>query len=71
MQDDSVRAANGSQFKVNKQQLINLVEKYRTRTYIEDIEYLRDELNGSIGLQEALNVTLDSGTTANSLEIRE
>jgi Ca2+ transporting ATPase len=71
MQDDSVRAANGSQFKVSKQQLINLVEAYRTRTYIEDIEYLKDELNGSLGLQEALNVTLDSGTTAQSLEIRE
>jgi len=67
LQDDSVRAANGSQFKVNKQQLMDLVEKYRQRKYIEDITYLKDELNGSVGLQDALNVTLDSGTSANSL----
>ena len=50
LQDDSVRAANKMQYKVNKDQLIQLVEKYRQRKYIEDITYLKDELNGTAGL---------------------
>jgi hypothetical protein len=45
--DDSVRAAAKANYKVNKDQLIKLIEKYRTRTYIDDIQYLKDELNGS------------------------
>ena len=34
---DSVKAANNLNFKVNKDQLIAVVEAYRKRTYIEDI----------------------------------
>ena len=47
------------QYKVNKDQLIQLVEKYRQRKYIEDITYLKDELNGTAGLQDALDVNLE------------
>jgi len=48
--DDSVRAANKAQYKVSRDQLINLIEAYRTRTYVEDVQYIKDELNGSQGI---------------------
>lgn len=50
MMDDSLRAANKTQYKVNKDQLIKIIECYRQRKYIEDITYLKDELNGTLGL---------------------
>ena len=40
--DDQVRAANNANYKVTKDQLIKLVECYRQRTYIEDLEYIHD-----------------------------
>jgi len=48
-----------------------LIECYRQRKYVEDIQYLNDELNGSVGLREALDVTLEEGTSVHSLETRE
>jgi len=45
--DDSLRAANKAQYKVSRDQLITLIEAYRQRKYVEDIQYLKDELNGS------------------------
>jgi magnesium-transporting ATPase (P-type) len=71
MMDDSVRAANKTQYKVNKDQLIKLIECYRQRKYIEDITYLQNELNGSLGIQDALDVNIDSGITIQSLESRD
>jgi len=61
--DDSLRAANKTQYKVSKEELIKLIECYRQRKYIEDLTYLKDELNGSIGIAEALDVVVEQGTT--------
>lgn len=54
--DDSSKAAANAQFKVNRDQLEKLIEHYRQRKYVEDLEYMTDELNGSAGLLESLNV---------------
>ena len=69
--DDSKRAANNAQYKVNREQLIKLVECYRQRKYIEDIQYIQDELNGSVGLQDALGVSVEFGVHTSSLDTRE
>ena len=39
--DDEDRAANNANYKVTKQQLIDLIENYRQRKYVEDINYLQ------------------------------
>lgn len=43
--------------------MITLVEKYRQRKYVDDIDYIKNELKGIQGLLEALDVTLDNGIT--------
>jgi hypothetical protein len=40
-----------------------LVEKYRQRKYVDDIDYIKNELKGIQGLLEALDVTLEKGIT--------
>ena len=40
MINDSSRAASNANFKVSKQQLVDVIEKYRQRTYVEDIEVI-------------------------------
>jgi|APSaa5957512535_1039671.scaffolds.fasta_scaffold18373_1 hypothetical protein len=69
--DDSKRAANNAVYKVNKEQLIKLIECYRQRKYVEDIDYIKDELNGSVGLQDALAVSVEFGVHTASLDTRE
>jgi hypothetical protein len=44
-----------------------LVEKYRQRKYVDDLDYLKNELKGMSGLLEALDVTLDNGITHASM----
>lgn len=68
---DHVRAAANGKFKVSKQQLIDLVEKYRQRTYVEDIEYIEGNLQGMDSLCEALDVNINAGISTRDLQIRE
>jgi len=71
MMDDQDRAAHNANYKVNKQQLIDLIENYRQRKYIEDINFLTNELQGIQSLLDALDVNPDFGVTTTSLPIRE
>lgn len=71
LMDDSVRAAQNANFKVTKSQLIGVVEAYRRRKYVEDLDYIKTELNGTAGLLEALDSNATTGVSANSLAIRE
>lgn len=48
-----------------------MVECYRQRKYIEDIEYLQNDLGGSNGLRESLSVSVEFGVETPSLEARE
>ena len=58
-------------FKVNKQMLIDLVEKYRQRKYIDDIDYIQNELQGIDHLLDSMAVSATSGITTASLAVRE
>jgi len=49
---------------------MTLVEKYRQRKYVDDIDYIKNELKGIGGLLEALDVTLDKGITKASIAQR-
>jgi|TARA_B110000285_G_C15132459_1_gene624589 Ca2+-transporting ATPase len=69
--DDSKRAANNLQYKVTKDSLIKVIECYRQRKYIEDITYIKDELNGSDGLRDALQTSIEFGATTLSIEGRK
>ena len=68
--DDSSRAAQNANYKITKKQLIDVIEAYRQRKYVEDIDYIKNELNGIDSVLEALDVTEEAGISATSLESR-
>lgn len=70
MMDDSSRAAIAANFRVSKQQLVDVIEKYRQRTYVEDIEMITGELKGIESLLEALDVDPQVGISATTLDAR-
>ena len=70
MMNDSSRAANNANFKVSKQQLVDVIEKYRQRTYVEDIESIKNDLKGIESLLEALDVDPQVGISATTLDAR-
>jgi magnesium-transporting ATPase (P-type) len=47
-----------------------LVEKYRQRKYVDDIDYIKGELKGINGLLESLDVTLEKGISLESIADR-
>jgi len=67
--DDSTRAA--SVYKVGRKELEALVECYRQRKYVEDLEYIAGTLKGVNNLLDALDVDPDHGVTSISLTDRE
>jgi len=70
--DDSVRAAQKANFKVSKQQLIDIIEAYRKRTYVEELDVLNNAHSGEQGLMQALDVANhQAGISTNSLKSRE
>ena len=70
MMNDSSRAASNANFKVSKQQLVDVIEKYRQRTYVEDIEVIQNDLKGIESLLEALDVDPQVGISATTLDAR-
>lgn len=44
--NDSDRAALKANFRVSKEQLIAMVECYRQRKYVEELDFLKNELKG-------------------------
>ena len=71
---DSVKAEMSSanyKYKVNKEDLISIIEAYRQRTYIEVINTIQvEKLNGIQGILDGLQVTMEKGISPNSLEDR-
>ena len=47
-----------------------MVECYRQRKYVEELDYLKNELKGPKNLCESLDVNPETGINANSLDIR-
>jgi len=68
--DDSVRAARKENYRVSKAQLIQIVECYRKRKYIEDNEFIKNDLGGMANLLSALDVNVDTGISATNLQSR-
>jgi len=70
--DDAARAKTGiNDFKVTKQQLIDVIECYRQRKYVEELSYITDKLGSVESILQALNVDPEHGITADSLEARK
>lgn len=68
--NDSDRAALNANFRVKKDQLIAIVECYRQRKYVEELDYLKNELKGPIALCESLDVNPETGINSMTTEIR-
>jgi len=47
-----------------------MVECYRQRKYVEELDYLKNELKGPQSLCESLDVNPETGINANSCDIR-
>jgi len=58
-----------AKYKVQKKQLIDIVEAYRQRSYVEEMDIIK-KLGGTQGLLNALNVNPDVGISATSLDER-
>lgn len=69
MSTDSEKAAYHMNFKVSKSVLISIVEAYKKRKYVEDLELI-GKLEGPAGLLEALNSDLKVGISKASLDAR-
>jgi magnesium-transporting ATPase (P-type) len=70
--DDSLRAAQQGNFKVTKQQLIDIIECYRNRKFVEELTILNDVHHGESGIMQALDVANhQAGISTNSLKSRE
>tara|TARA_B110000285_G_C15132679_1_gene624726 strand:+ start:80 stop:352 length:273 start_codon:yes stop_codon:yes gene_type:complete len=57
-------------FRVSKQQLIDVIECYRQRKYIEELTYIKDKLGGIKNVLDGLDVNPDQGIDATSLQAR-
>lgn len=68
---DVDKAKMNANFKTDKDKLITIIEGYRQRKYVEDIDILKRDYNNSEGLLDALQVNYRKGISANSLTVRE
>ena len=50
--------------------MIKVVECYRQRKYVEELDYIKNEFRGSDALYEALDVNVERGINSSSFEIR-
>lgn len=69
--NDSYRAQTKTNFSYNKEQLKKIIDIYKERKYVEDIEYIQNELGGIQALVDGLKTSLQEGITTNSLEGRK
>lgn len=69
---DLEKAKMNANFGTDKARLIKIVEGYRQRKYVEDMDILRKDYKNTEGLLRALNIeNFRSGITALSLSARE
>ena len=68
--DDAARAAS-SKYQVTAEELRTIIEKYRQREYIDDIEYIEGHLGGVESILDKLDLDATAGASANSLHDRE
>lgn len=68
--NDTYRAETKTNYVYNREQLKTIIDKYKERKYIEDIDYIQNELGGMQALVEGLKTSLEEGITTDSLEGR-
>lgn len=68
---DVDRAMKNANFKTNKAKLIEIIEGYRQRKYIEDVDIMKRDYGNTEGILDALCVNHKKGISATSLEERE
>mgnify|MGYP000866718818 CR=1 FL=1 len=68
--DDASRAAAKANYKITKQQLIDIVECYRQRKDVEDLDYIQNKTGGMEGVLQGVDVDYEQGISASSLHQR-
>lgn len=69
--DDSKRAAMSANFKVTKDQLMDIVDSYLKRKYVEDLDSIKAVIgNSTDAITGALQVDQKQGINASSLDMR-
>lgn len=71
MSEPAEDKAINTKFKVPLNQLKELIDAYRTRTFDEDLKFIKGEFGSVEGLAEKLYTNLKSGITPIDLEERD
>lgn len=69
--NDSMRAEKNSNYVYDRHQLKKIVDLYKERTYVEELDYIGNDLGGISKLCEGLNTTLEGGIATLSQMGRE
>ena len=70
VQSDSVRAQKKSDYQFTADQLKKIIDFYKERKYVEDIDYIK-ELGGIDEIIGGLKTSLDEGISTESLDGRK
>ena len=68
---DESQINHGDPYKFNKMQLKEVIEKYRQRKYVDDLNFIKSEFGGITGLLDGIEVNPDIGIATENLAIRE
>lgn len=68
--NDSTRAEKKLDYVYNRHQLKKVIDIYREKTYVEDLDYIKGELGGIDAILEGLKTSIDGGISSNTLEGR-
>lgn len=68
--NDSFRAKSGANYRFSAEALKKVIDIYKERKYIEDLDYIEETLGGPLKLLEGLDTSLDAGISNGSLEAR-
>ena len=58
-------------YQYNSNQLKEIIEKYRQRKYVDDLDYIKSEFGGVTGLLDGIEVNPDIGIETENLSKRE
>lgn len=67
---DSFRAKNNANYRFSPDTLKKVIDIYKERKYVEDLDYIAETLGGPAKLMEGLESSMDYGISNNSCEAR-
>ena len=68
--NDSYRAQKKTDYRYNRQQLKKVIDLYKERKYVEELDYIQGELEGVDSMLDGLKTSLEEGISADSLDGR-